>query len=141
MTNYQLRMNENEFYAVEPFITTGKGISILKEPKSHYMINKDFLNINTKLKKDDEYVLSLIKSNYSTMPFCQKWLCELYYSINNKNNENNNITQKLNKLEYKNIIKSYPPIYDIESSIVAQHEHTIYITEKGILNISKNKNY
>jgi methionine aminopeptidase len=131
-------MNENEFYAIEPFITTGKGISILKEPKSHYMLNKDFANVNTKLKNEDIYILSLIKNNYSSMPFCQKWLCELVYSINNKNDD---ITQNLNKLEYKNIIKSYPPIYDIEGSIVGQHEHTIYITEKGILNMSKNKNY
>jgi len=148
---YPLRMNENEFYAIEPFITTGNGISILKEPKSHYMLNKDYINkeyankeyANTKLKKDDIYLLSLIKNNYSTMPFCQKWLCEVVYEINNKN-ENKidyNITQILNKLEYKNIINSYPPIYDIEGSIVAQHEHTIYITDKGVLNISKNKNY
>ena len=141
--NYPLRMNENEFYAIEPFITTGKGVSILKDPKSHYMLNKDFANVNTKLKKEEQYILSLIKNNYSTMPFCQKWLGELVYEINNKN-ENlifNDITQNLNKLEYKNIINSYPPIYDIEYSIVAQHEHTIYITDKGVLNMSKNKNY
>jgi methionyl aminopeptidase len=140
--NYGLRMNESEFYAVEPFITTGKGISILREPKSHYMLNKDFININeninTKLKKEEQYILSLIKNNYSSMPFCQKWLSELFYSINNNDN---NINQNLNKLEYKNIIKSYPPIYDIEGSIVAQHEHTIYITNKGVLNMSRNKNY
>ena len=140
---YPLRMNENEFYAIEPFITTGNGVSILKEPKSHYMLNKDFSNVNTKLKKEDEYLLSLIKSNYSTMPFCQKWLHEVIYFINNNNENKNdyNITQILNKLEYKNIIKSYPPIYDIEGSIVAQHEHTIYITDKGVLNMTKNKNY
>jgi methionyl aminopeptidase len=141
---YPLRMNENEFYAIEPFITTGNGISILKEPKSHYMINKEYGNINTKLKKEDEYILSLIKNNYSTMPFCQKWLNELVYSINKNQNENENdynITQILNKLEYKNIINSYPPIYDIDDSIVAQHEHTIYITDKGVLNMTKNKNY
>ena len=75
------------------------------------------------------------------MPFCQKWLSEIAYSIENKNENINDITQHLNKLEYKNIIKSYPPIYDIEGSIVAQHEHTIYITDKGVLNMSKNKNY
>ena len=77
------------------------------------------------------------------MPFCQKWLHEVIYFINNNNENKNdyNITQNLNKLEYKNIIKSYPPIYDIEGSIVAQHEHTIYITDKGVLNMTKNKNY
>jgi len=134
--NYPLRMMENEFYAIEPFITTGNGVSILKEPKSHYMLNK--VNKDIKLKKDDEYILSLIKNNYNTLPFCQKWLSELYYSINN---ENKDITYILDKLEYKNIVKSYPPIYDIEGSIVSQHEHTIYITDKGVLNMTKNKNY
>jgi methionyl aminopeptidase len=100
------------------------------------MLNK--VNKDIKLKKDDEYILSLIKNNYNTLPFCQKWLSELYYSINN---ENKDITYILDKLEYKNIVKSYPPIYDIEGSIVSQHEHTIYITDKGVLNMTKNKNY
>jgi methionyl aminopeptidase len=134
--NYPMRMLEDEFYAIEPFITTGNGISILKEPKSHYMINKN----NIKLKKEDMYVYSLIKNNYKTMPFCQKWLGELMektYDISNTFN----INSTLNKLEYKNIIKSYPPIYDIEGSYVAQHEHTIYITSKGVLNMTKNNNY
>ena len=134
--HYPLRMMENEFYAIEPFITTGNGVSILKEPKSHYMLKKGIIDV--KLKKDDEYILSLIKNNYSTMPFCQKWLSELYYSINN---ENKDITYILDKLEYKNIVKSYPPIYDIDGSIVSQHEHTIYITDNGVLNMTKNKNY
>ena len=57
------------------------------------------------------------------------------------NKKNDDITLILNKLEYKNIINSYPPIYDIEGSIVAQHEHTIYVTDKGVLNMTKNKNY
>ena len=65
------------------------------------MINKDFVNINNKLKKEDEYLLSLIKNNYSSMPFCQKWLGELVYKINNNNENDYNITQILNKLEYK----------------------------------------
>jgi methionyl aminopeptidase len=34
---YPLRMNPNEYYAIEPFITTGNGKSLLKTPNSHFM--------------------------------------------------------------------------------------------------------
>lgn len=129
---YPQRMLENEFYAIEPFITTGEGFSILKGPTSHYMLNKDYStkyldNINEKK------LFELIKKNYSTLPFCQKWLYQL------DNNTNHDMI--LNKLVNKKILNSYPPIYDIENSIVSQFEHTIYIKKNGIINLTKNENY
>jgi len=52
--NYPLRMIENEFYAVEPFLTTGNGKSILKEPNSHYMMKKNHKDLMKKNKSSDE---------------------------------------------------------------------------------------
>ena len=62
---YPQRMLENEFYAIEPFITTGHGFSILKEPVSHYMLNK---NYSTKYlnNKNEKKLYELINKNYST---------------------------------------------------------------------------
>jgi methionyl aminopeptidase len=131
--NYPLRMMEGEFYAVEPFITTGNGKSILGGPNSHFMIDKDNINgingIKTGLDKD---FYNLIYQNYKTLPFCQKWLYDL---------EKKDYNLLLKNLENKRIIKSYPPIYDIDKSIVSQFEHTIYIRDKGIINLTKNSNY
>ena len=67
--HYPLRMMENEFYAIEPFITTGNGVSILKEPKSHYMLKKGIIDV--KLKKDDEYILSNRGSGHSSEENCR----------------------------------------------------------------------
>ena len=39
---------------------------------------------------------------------------------------------QLNSLSTKNIINSYPPLYDLKNSLISQHEHTISIKEKGI---------
>ena len=133
--NYPLRMEIGEYYAIEPFITTGHGKTILKEPKSHYMLNKNYKN-NTHIKnlKNDELRLyNMITKNYHTLPFCQKWLYE-----NNRTIKHDHI---LEILENKNIINSYPPIYDIEDSIVSQFEHTIFIKDNGIINLTKNDFY
>jgi methionyl aminopeptidase len=131
--NYPIRMKEYEYYAIEPFITTGNGISIIKEPKSHYMFSKNYKNIKS-LNKEETYLYNIINNNYSTLPFCQKWLYNL-------NNSSKNFNDLLYSLEKKNIINSYPPIYDIDNSIVSQFEHTIFVKENGIINLTKNDYY
>jgi methionyl aminopeptidase len=131
--NYPLRMMEGEFYAIEPFITTGNGTSILGSPNSHFMIDKNGINeINGIKTGSDKDFYNLIYQNYKTLPFCQKWLYDL---------EKKDYNLLLKNLENKRIIKSYPPIYDIDKSIVSQFEHTIYIRDKGIINLTKNSNY
>lgn len=128
--DYPLRMKPFEYYAIEPFITTGNGKSILQLPNSHYMMNKHH---NGKLTYHELQLYNLIKINYDRLPFCQKWL----YQLDNKLNHD----QLLLQLENKKIINSYPPIYDIENSIVSQFEHTIFIKENGIVNLTKNEFY
>jgi methionine aminopeptidase len=41
----------------------------------------------------------------------------------------------------KIILKSYPPIYDVDNSIITQFEHTIFIKENGMINLTKNDFY
>ena len=52
-----------------------------------------------------------------------------------------NHDQLLKKMEEKNIITAYPPIYDVEKSIVSQFEHTIFIKENGIIKLTENDFY
>jgi methionyl aminopeptidase len=128
--NYPLRMLENEYYAIEPFLTTGLGKSILKEPNSHYMLSKNH-NMTKHLDNSDiRHVYDIINKNYSTLPFCQRWLYEF-----DKSYEYDKI---LKQMETTKILNSYPPIYDIEGSIISQFEHTIYIKKNGIINLTQN---
>jgi methionyl aminopeptidase len=119
-----------EYALICPTLTIS--FSILKEPVSHYMLNK---NYSTKYldNSNEKKLFELIKKNYSTLPFCQKWLYQL------DNNINHNIS--LDRLVNKKILNSYPPIYDIENSIVSQFEHTIFVKNNGIINLTKNQNY
>lgn len=131
---YPVRMKEFEFYAIEPFITTGEGNSILKEPKSHFMLSKnnDKINIDN-LNNETMLLYNIIKKNYDKLPFCQRWLYDI-----NKDLDHTNL---LKDLENKKIINSYPPIYDIENSIISQFEHTIFIKENGIIKLTENNFY
>jgi methionyl aminopeptidase len=136
--SYPYRMNPGEFYAIEPFVTTGEGLSIYKEPNSHYMLNNKKYEDESYLKilnKTDKFLLNIIKTNYFTLPFCQRWLYELDQNINF------DIDLTLKSLSKKNILNTYPPIYDIKDSIISQFEHTIYVKENGIINLTKNDYY
>ena len=126
--NYPIRMKEYEYYAVEPFLTTGNGKSILKTPKSHYMITKGYKNMNTLNTRELE-LYNIINKNFSTLSFCQKWLYQM--------DKSKSYDKLLDSLESKNIINSYPPIYDIENSIISQFEHTIFVKENGIINLTQ----
>lgn len=131
--NYPLRMKEFEFYAIEPFITTGNGNSFTKEPNSHFMLNDIKPKIVNNLPDNEKQLFNIINNNYYTLPFCQRWLFELNKSLN--------YDLLLKKLEKKKVINSYPPLYDIENSIISQFEHTIFIKENGIINLTKNDFY
>ena len=133
--NYPLRMKPGEFYAVEPFITTGKGETIISGENSHFMLSKNHSNINSKLDKNEKTLYDIIKHNYLTLPFCQRWLHELELS------DNSNIDHILKNMENKKILSSFPPLNDIDNSIISQFEHTIYVKENGIINLTKNDFY
>jgi len=128
---YPVRMKSNEFYAIEPFITTGNGKSILKEPNSHYMLNSKILSLEN-LNKNEKKTLNFIKDNYYTLAFCERWISR------DINKPSKNI---LDSLVSKKVLNSFPPIYDIDDSIVSQFEHTIYVKENGIINLTKNDYY
>jgi len=133
---YPLRMEIGDFYAIEPFITTGNGKSILKNPNSHYMISDkiDIINYNAKLNNNnDKQLYNFIIKNYSSLPFCSRWIYELF--------QEDYIQESLNSLVSKQVLNEYPPIYDIDGSIISQFEHTIYIKDNGIINLTKNDYY
>jgi len=95
------------------------------------------IGATNKLGEVDKYIYNLVIKNFSTMPFCEKWLIKLI-----EKDSNINLQETLKRLEKKNLLSSYPPIYDIDGSYVAQHEHTIFIRENaGIMVLTKNDNY
>lgn len=131
------RMNINQQYAIETFASTGTGKMFKSRSRqsNHYMLNKDNdVPYRGKLKTINT-VYNWIKKNRSTLAFCPKWL---------EDEKIKGVTLSLNELSRKcnpPIVTEYPPLEDIEGSLVSQYEHTIYIHEYGTEILSYGDDY
>jgi methionyl aminopeptidase len=142
--DYPKRMEAGEFFAIEPFITTGTGKIIYDEPTNLYMLNKEKITYLTQtsgmntLSTEELYLFITLQKKYSTLCFCDRWIEDDF-------KENYEIIRhykkSLKSLIEKKIVLSFPTIYDQENELSSQFEHTIYIKENGIINLTKNDYY
>merc|ERR1719431_1614068 len=110
-------MEENEFYAIETFGSTGKGHVHEDMECSHYMKNFDVGHVPLRLQKS-KTLLNTINKNFGTLAFCRRWLDRLGES---------RYLMALKDLGKKGIVDPYPPLVDIKGCYTAQYEHTILL--------------
>ena len=111
------RMKENTCYAIETFASTGKGLVVEDGECSHYMKVFDAETIPLRM-KGSKQLLQAIDKQFSTLPFCRRWL--------------DDIGQTRHLLNLKNLvdcglIQDYPPLVDVKGSFTSQMEHTIFL--------------
>lgn len=110
-------MEENEFYAIETFGSTGKGYVHDDMEVSHYMKNYETGHVPLRLTRS-RHLLNVINQNFSTLAFCRRWLDRLGET---------KYLAALKDLCDKNIVDPYPPLCDVKGSYTAQFEHTIVL--------------
>ena len=136
---YNMRMEVDEEYAIETFPTTGTAKVKIPEQMtqteleyykttnnppdcSHFMISSyDKNKAKKKLSKGVFEEYRMIYSQFNTLAFCTRWLSELPKELQKPSSP----------LIEKGYVQSYPPLYDVKGSFVAQTEKSIYITEGG----------
>jgi len=128
-----MRMEENEIYAIETFASTGTGDLMNLNEITHYKQNKFD-------KQSEKYMKNNLIKNYiinrNGLPFNSKWIHDV-----NKN-QHDKIKKELNDLTRCNILEAYPPLSDINrNSKTSQLEHTIFIKNSGIENLSISDDY
>eukprot|EP01124_Arcella_intermedia_P027935 TRINITY_DN557_c0_g1_i2.p1 TRINITY_DN557_c0_g1~~TRINITY_DN557_c0_g1_i2.p1 ORF type:complete len:438 (-),score=95.32 TRINITY_DN557_c0_g1_i2:36-1349(-) len=111
------RMEENEFYAIETFGSTGKGYVVEDMECSHYMKDGEvgFVNLRTPQAKQ---LLGYINKTYSTLAFCRRWLDD--------DGQTRHIAA-LRQLVQSGIVTALPPLCDVKGSYTAQYEHTFVL--------------
>ena len=97
-------MEENEFYAIETFGSTGKGYVHEDMECSHYMKNFDVGHVPLRMAKS-KALLHTINKNFGTLAFCRRWLDRLGES---------RYLMALKDLGEKGIVDPYPPLVDIK---------------------------
>ncbi|XP_072388559.1 methionine aminopeptidase 2-like [Diabrotica undecimpunctata] len=110
-------MEENEFYAIETFGSTGRGVVHDDMECSHYMKNFDVSYVPLRL-QSSKTLLNIINKNFGTLAFCKRWLDRAGAT---------KYQMALKDLCDKNIVDDYPPLCDIKGCYTAQFEHTIML--------------
>jgi len=112
-----IRMEENEFYAIETFGSTGRGIVNDSMETSHYMRTFEAGHVPLRLHRSKQ-LLHNINKNFGSLAFCRRWLDRL---------GEERYLMALKDLGEKGIVQPYPPLCDIKGSYTAQFEHTILL--------------
>jgi methionyl aminopeptidase len=115
--NYQTYNLEEGTYAIEPFSTSGHGKVKDGKPSGIYHLEND-IQVRDAFARE---VLAYIKEEFSTLPFCSRWLVKKFGS---------RALIALKRLEEANILHHYPQLIEIDRKPVAQAEHTVIITKK-----------
>lgn len=125
------RMEENEFYAIETFGSTGRGQVHDDMDCSHYMKNFDQQFVPLRLQSSKQ-LLNLINKNFGTLAFCKRWLERAGAS---------RYAMALKDLCDKGVVDPYPPLCDIKGCYTAQFEHTILLRPTCKEVISRGEDY
>src|SRR3989338_845229 len=113
-------LEENEQIAIEPFVTNGDGLIREKGKATVFMVEQEKGVRSPHAKK----ILQEVKPQ-NGLPFTTRWL-----------------TRKLGKgatalgmreLQQSGIVRSYTPLAEISSGLVAQFEHAMIVKEKPIV--------
>ncbi len=111
-------LENNSFFAVEPFASTGAGYVKEKGTAEIYSITQYKPLRSTFSRK----ISTFIKKNYGKKPFSKRWI------INEFGKGKTNLAFK--QMKNKDMIKDYPPLYD--QDLVSQSEHTFGIIDGNV---------
>ncbi|EGG22579.1 hypothetical protein DFA_04709 [Cavenderia fasciculata] len=112
-----VKMEENEFYAIETFGSTGKGVVYEDLECSHYMKVKNAPHATIRLARSKQ-LYHHISKNYGTLCFARRWL--------DQSGEDKHIMALKNLCDL-GLIDPIPPLVDVKGSYTAQFEHTLLL--------------
>lgn len=125
------RMEEGEFFAIETFGSTGRGIVHDDMECSHYMKNFDVGHVPLRMARSKQ-LLHVINQNFGTLAFCRRWLDRLGQT---------KYLMALKNLCDVGIVGAHPPLCDVKGSYTAQYEHTILLRPTCKEVISRGEDY
>jgi methionyl aminopeptidase len=136
-----LKMEEDEIYAIETYATTGMGIMTQNTELNsctHFMeANKEDVNNNKKITKRDKKVFQRTDfyrwlQTRQGLPFSSAWIDTKAIPKGEKT-----FKMCINSQQ----VLAYPPLFDENNSVVAQFEHTIHINDGSVEIFSLGEDY
>ncbi|KAF9091211.1 Methionine aminopeptidase 2 [Mortierella sp. AD031] len=119
------KMEEGDYFAIETFGSTGRGIVRYDMETSHYARAYDIPKVPIRLPRA-KTLFETINKEFGTLPFCRRYLDRL---------GEEKYLLALKSLCDSGHVEGYPPLVDVKGSYTAQYEHTLILrpTRKEVL--------
>jgi len=114
-----------EYYAIEPFATTGTGMVI----DSEYVYIFSNSGVDEPLKGTTEKLRKYLRDKYGPFPFASRWIGTSSKKVD--------ILSEMKELLNARAIRGYPMQIEKKGRPVSQTEHTVYISEDGPIVLTK----
>ena len=124
-----VRLQEHMIIAIEPFATDGRTGLIHEAHDCQVFMQVKDKNPRSPFGRE---VLKIVKE-YNGLPFAPRWLVKQLPA--------SKVNFALRELLKEGIIKGYPPLVEDSGGKVSQAEHTMYITDKGAIVLTKSDEY
>lgn len=126
-----VRMKEDEVYAIETFASTGNGRVTQKNLSmcNHFMLS-DSPRTTNKISETKNPVIRWVQNKNNNLPFTQLWCTEI-----------KNTKEKISDGIREKTIIAHPPLCDVIGTYTSQLEHTIHIKENAVEILSLGKDY
>lgn len=114
-----------EYYAIEPFATTGTGTVI----DSEYVYIFGNTGVDVPLEGTTEKLRKYLRDKYGPLPFASRWI--------GSTRKNIDVLEEIKVLLKSKALRGYPLQIEKKGRPVSQSEHTVYISEEGPLVLTK----
>ncbi len=126
-SQHSIRIPPGSIIALEPFATNGKGLVVDKQVVNIYSYTGRKPKIA--LTDQESKLLEAIVNRYKTLPFTPRWLKDQF------NIED--LKQTVRSLHAKGVLHGYPVLVEAGGGMVAQFEHTLYISDSDVIVVTR----
>ena len=120
------RFRVGRAYAIEPFVTNGKGyVREVRTEIQIYALKSHDISAK-ELSNDEALLISYIKERFRTLPFCERWLVSVISDLGR-------LRRLLESLSSKGFLFKYPVLVEAGKGFVTQFEETVLLTTEGVL--------
>lgn len=114
----ETKMEEGEYFAIETFGSTGRGVVVESGECSHYARMPGSGRLRSENTATAKTLLTHIDKHFGTLPWCRRYL---------ERSGATNYLYGLKQLVREGIVQEYPPLKDQAGAMTAQFEHTILL--------------
>jgi methionyl aminopeptidase len=119
------RVEVGEYYAIEPFATSGIGTVI----DSDYVFIFANTGLDTQLSGTTERLRVYLREKYGPFPFASRWIGSASKEIN--------VIDEIKALIRERVVRGFPLQIEKKNRPVSQTEHTVFISEDGPIVLTK----